>query len=99
MDGIGALLRKTRACGTGGSRGERKHPITPGDARAFANPTCGASARLVNLYSSYEYDFVLFCLVDVVSFLFVFFLRYTVGESGIGPAPVFILLSFLFFGS
>ena len=27
--------------------------ITPGDARTLANPTCGASARLVNLYSSY----------------------------------------------
>ena len=28
-----------------GSRGERKHSITPGDMRTFANPTCGASAR------------------------------------------------------
>ena len=36
----------------GASRGERKHSITPGDAQTFANPTCGASARLVDLYSS-----------------------------------------------
>ena len=46
---------------------ERKHSITPGDARTFANPTCGASARLVNLYSSFVCDFVLFCFVAFVS--------------------------------
>ena len=48
---------------------ERKHSITPGDARTFANPTCGASARLVNLYSSYlcvQFYFMI-CLVAVVS--------------------------------
>ena len=71
-------------CGTGGSRGERKHSITPGDARTFTNPTCGASAGLVNLYSSYVCNFV-------ALFLFVFFLRYTVGGSGMGPAPVFFV--------
>ena len=52
-----------------GSRGERKHSITPGDARTFANNpnlTCGASARLVNLYSSYVCDFVLFCPVALI---------------------------------
>ena len=32
-----------------GSRGERKHSITPGDAKTFDNPECGASARLVSL--------------------------------------------------
>ena len=49
--------------GTGGSRGERKPPITPGDVKTFANPTCAASARLVNLYSSsYVCEFALFCL-------------------------------------
>ena len=32
-----------------GGRGERKHSITPGDARTFANPTCGASVRLLIL--------------------------------------------------
>ena len=31
------------------------------------NPTCNASARLVKLYSNYVCDFVLFCLVAVVS--------------------------------
>ena len=48
---------------------ERKHSITPGDARSFANPTCGASARLVNLYSSYVcvQFYFMFCLVAVVS--------------------------------
>ena len=51
----------------GGSRGERKHSIAPGDARTFVNPTCSASARLVKLYTNYECDFVLFCLVAVVS--------------------------------
>ena len=40
---------KNAACGTGGSRGKRKHLIAPGDARTFANPTCSASARLVSL--------------------------------------------------
>ena len=53
--------------GTGGSRGERKHSTAPGDARTFVNPTCNASARLVKLYSNYVCDFVLFCLVAVVS--------------------------------
>ena len=67
MDGIGWLLRRTWASGTGGSRGERKHSTAPGDARAFVNPTCSASARLVKLYSNYVCDFVLFCLVAVVS--------------------------------
>ena len=32
--------------------------------------TCGASARLVSLYSSYVCDFVLFCLVAVISICF-----------------------------
>ena len=67
MDGIEWLLRRTWACGTGGLREERKHSIAPGDARTFANLTCGASARLVNLNSDYVCDFVLFCLVAVVS--------------------------------
>ena len=57
-------------CGTGGSREERKHSITPGDARTFANPTDDVSARLVNLYSSYEYGVVLFCLVAAGSICF-----------------------------
>ena len=54
-------------------RGVKKgvdHSIAPGGAWTFANPTCGASARLVNLYSSYVCDFVLFCLVSVVSMCF-----------------------------
>ena len=39
----------------------------PGDTRTFANPTCGASARLVDLYSSYVVrDFVSFSLVAAV---------------------------------
>ena len=33
----------------------------------LGHPTCGASARLVNLYSSYVCGFVLFCLFAVVS--------------------------------
>ena len=72
-----------RSCGTGGSRGERKHSITPGDVRTFANPTCGTSARQVDLYSSYACDFILFCFVAAV---FVFFLQFTIGEFGMGPA-------------
>ena len=52
-----------------GPRGDRKHLITPGDAQASASPTCGASARLVDLYSSYMVcEFVLVCLFAVVSF-------------------------------
>ena len=39
-----------------GSRGERKHSIKSGDARTFTNPTCGASVRLVGLYSKYVCD-------------------------------------------
>ena len=50
-----------------GSRAERKHSTAPGDARTFANPTCSTSARLVKLYSNYMCDFVLLCLVAVVS--------------------------------
>ena len=49
-----------------GSRGELKYCITPGDAQTFANPTCDPSARLVDSYSSYVCDLVLFCLFDVV---------------------------------
>ena len=49
---------------------ERKHSIAPGDAWTFTNPTCSASARFVNLYSSYVCDCVLFCLVAVVSMCF-----------------------------
>ena len=52
MDGIGRLIRRTWACGTGESRKERKHLITPGDAWTFVNPMCGASARLVNVHTS-----------------------------------------------
>ena len=60
-------MRRTWASDTGGSRGERKHSIAPGDTRNFVNPTSSASARLVKLYSNYVCDFVLFCLVAVVS--------------------------------
>ena len=67
MDGIGSLLRRTWASGTRGSRGEPKHSTVPGDARTFVNPTCSASARLVKLYSNYVCDFVLLCLIAVVS--------------------------------
>ena len=52
----------------------RNHSITPDDARTFANLTCGASARLVDLYRSYVCDFVLFCLAAVVCLLFLGFL-------------------------
>ena len=41
-----------------GLRRERKPLITPGHARTSANPTCGASARLVDLCSSHVCDFV-----------------------------------------
>ena len=61
---------KNVGMGTGSSRGERKHSIAPGDARTFANPTCGASARLVILYSSYVCAFISFCLVGVVYMCF-----------------------------
>ena len=70
IDGVGCLLRRTWASGTGGLRGEREHSIAPGDARTFANPTCSASASLVNSYGSYVSDFVLLCLVAIVSVCF-----------------------------
>ena len=50
-------------------------------------PTCSASARLVKLYSNYVCDFVLFCLVAVVSRCFLPVIQYTVGESGTRDAP------------
>ena len=53
-----------------GSRGERKHSIAPGDARTFVNPTCSTSARSETLHSNYVCNFVLFCLVAVVSRFF-----------------------------
>ena len=34
--------------------------MKPSDARNFANPTCGASVRLVNLYSRNECDLAWF---------------------------------------
>ena len=39
--------------------------ITPGDVRTFANPTCGTSARLVDLYRSYVCEFALFSSRDI----------------------------------
>ena len=49
---------------------------------------CGASSRLVELYSSYVCDFVLFCSVALLSVCFLP-ARYTIDESGIGYVPVF----------
>ena len=69
-----------------GAEARRKHSITPGDARTFAILTYGASARLVDLYSSNVCDFALLLL-----FSFVFLLRLIIGESGMGPAPVLYL--------
>ena len=66
-DGVGWLLRRMWVCGTGESRGERKPSIPPGGVRTFANPTCGTSARLVDLYSSYVCEFALFCIYVIVS--------------------------------
>ena len=54
-----------------GVKRERKHSTVPGDARTFVNPTCSARARLVKMYSNYVCDFVLFCLVAVVSRCFI----------------------------
>ena len=89
---------KDGSCGTGGSRGERKHSIAPGDARTFANPTCSTSARLVNLYSNYVCDFVLFCLVAVVFMCFLPAI-YRRGVYGAYSCFSFLfsLFSFLFF--
>ena len=70
-----------------GLRWERKYSIKTGDARTFASPTCGASARLVDLYSSYVCDFVLFCLVAIASFYFLPTIHH-IGESGMGPATI-----------
>ena len=66
-DGRDWMTAAKNASGTGGSRGERKHSTTPGDARTFVNPTCSASARLVKLYSNYVCDFGLLYLVAIVS--------------------------------
>ena len=57
---------KTGACGHVAPRGERKHSITPGNARTFANPTCGRRRReAINIninsgfvqYYYYDYDY------------------------------------------
>ena len=97
IGGIGWLLRRTWACGTGGSRGERKHSIAPGDARTFANPTCSASARLVNF--TVITCAILFVFALLLLFLCVFFPRYTVGEPGMGLAPVFIFICHFYFSA
>ena len=80
-----------------GSRGERTHSIAPGDARTFANPMCGASARLVNLYSSYVCDFVLFFIVAVVSMR----LLPAIYRRGVryGAYSCFYFIFIFFFGS
>ena len=70
MDGIGCLLRKMWTCGTGGSTRQRKPLIMPGDVRTTANPTCGASARVVDLYGSNCVRFALFCFFAVVLICF-----------------------------
>ena len=41
----GAKNVRTWACGHVAPRGERKRSITPGNARTFANPTCGRRRR------------------------------------------------------
>ena len=86
---------KNVAMWSGGSSGEWERPIKPGDAWTFANPMCGACARLVALYSSYVCELVLVCLFAVVSTVVVFFivfsLRCMIDESGKGSAPVFFL--------
>ena len=51
---------------TGVRQRDRKHWITPGDARTSANPTRGASARLVNLYSNCVCEVFSLCLFAVV---------------------------------
>ena len=71
-----------------------RHSIAPGDARTFANPTCSASTKLVNLYSNYVCDFVLLCLVAVVSMRFLPAI-YRRGVN-MGPAPYFTLFSIFF---
>ena len=59
MDGRdGMTAANNVAFDTGGSGGGGKHSITLGEARTFAYPTCCASARLVNLHSSYVCGFV-----------------------------------------
>ena len=56
--------------------------------------TRGASARLVNLYSSYVCVRFCFVLPFVTAVSVCFFLRYVIvgGMSGMGPAPVLYLL-------
>ena len=71
------------------------HSIAPDDARTFANPTCSASARLVNF--PVITCAILFCFALLLLFLCVFSLRYTVGEPGMGPAPVSTLFFILYF--
>ena len=89
-------MRRTWACGIGRTSGEWKHSIAPGDARTFANPTCGARVRLVYLYSSYVCGFVLFCLVAVVSMCFL----PVICRRGVRYEACFsFLFSFFFFGS
>ena len=69
-DGIGWCCEdRGYVCSTGGSRREWKPLITPGDTRTPANPTCGADARLVDLYSGYVYSFWFFILFIFVLFL------------------------------
>ena len=90
---------KPWACGTGGSRGERKHSIAPSDARTFVNPTCGASARLVNLHSNYVCDFVLFYFVAVVSMCFLPAIYRRRVRYGACSCFYFIFILILIFGS
>ena len=57
-------------------------------ARTFTNPTYhGASARLVDLYV--VACAILLCFACLLLFLFVFLMRYTIGESGMGGPLLF----------
>ena len=55
------------ACGT---EGERKHSITPGNARTFANPTCGRRRREainINMNSGFvQYYYYYYYLINTI---------------------------------
>ena len=62
--------------------------ITPGEARTSANPTCSASARLVDLHSSYVCDFVWFAFLLLLLIVF----SCNIGESGMGSSSCFVFI-------
>ena len=76
---------RTWACGTGGSRGGAEILDNAWRRVDFRQPNVRHQREASEFVQKLQRA-ILFCFALLLLFLFVFFLRYTIGESGMGPA-------------